>query len=79
MSPRTVLIKLTCGPRANCSGTVKLKRGTTVVGKTTVRIRAGRTVNVRVKLLAQATIAAVGGKPKRVTVSAPRGTRVTFL
>jgi hypothetical protein len=58
---------------------VKLKRGTTVVGKRAVSIRAGRSVNLRVTLLAEAGISAVGGTPKRVTASAPRGTRVTFV
>jgi hypothetical protein len=77
--PRTVLIKVTCGARRTCTGTVKLKRGTTVVGKRAVRIRAGRTVKVRVTLLAQARISAAGGTPKRVTASAPRGTRVSFV
>jgi hypothetical protein len=58
---------------------VKLKRGTIVVGKRAVSIRAGRSVNLRVTLLAQAGISALGGTPKRVTASAPRGTRVTFV
>jgi hypothetical protein len=75
----TVLIKVTCRSRRTCNGTVKLKRGTTTVGKRTVSIRAGRSVTVRVKLLAQAGISAVGSKAKRVTASAPRGTRVSFV
>jgi hypothetical protein len=58
---------------------VKLKRGTTVVGKRAVSIRAGRSVKVRVALIAQAGISAVGAKAKRVTASAPRGARVSFL
>jgi hypothetical protein len=58
---------------------VKLKRGTTVVGKRAVRIRAGQSVQVRVTLIAQAGISAVGAKAKRVTASAPRGTRVSFV
>jgi hypothetical protein len=77
--PRTVLIKVTCRARSACSGTVKLKHGTTVVGKQAVRVRAGRSVNVRVTLIAQAGISAAGGTPKRLTASAPRGTRVTFV
>ncbi len=58
---------------------MKLKRGTTVVGKRAVSIRAGRSVKVRVTLIAQAGISAAGGTPKRVTASAPRGLRVSFL
>jgi hypothetical protein len=77
--PRSVLIKVTCGARRTCSGTVKLKRGTTVVGKRAVRVRAGRSVKLRVTLIAQAGISAVGATPKRVTASAPRGTRVSFV
>jgi hypothetical protein len=73
------LIKITCGTRRTCAGTVKLKRGTTVVGKRAVRIRAGQSVKLRVTLIAQAGISAAGGTPKRVTASAPRGTRVTFV
>jgi hypothetical protein len=79
VSPRTVLIKVTCGTRRTCTGTVKLKRGTTVVGKRAVRIRAGQSVKLRVTLIAQAGISAAAGTPKRVTASAPRGTRVTFV
>jgi hypothetical protein len=79
VSPPTVLIKVTCAARSTCTGTVKLKRGTTVVGKRAVRIRAGQTVKVRVTLIAQAGISATGGTPKRITASAPRGTRVSLL
>jgi hypothetical protein len=50
-----------------------------VVGKRAVSIRAGRSVKVRVTLLAQAGISAAGTKAKRVTASAPRGLRVSFL
>jgi hypothetical protein len=44
-----------------------------------VRIRAGRSVKVRVTLLAQAGISTVGGTAKRVTASAPRGLRVSVV
>jgi hypothetical protein len=44
-----------------------------------VSIRAGRTIKARIMLLAQAGISAAGAKPKRVTVSAPRGIRVSFV
>jgi hypothetical protein len=74
-----VLIKVSCGGRRTCTGIVKLKRGTTVVGKQAVRVRAGKTTKVRVTLLAQAGISALGGTPKRVTASAPRGLRVSFV
>jgi hypothetical protein len=77
--PRSVLIKVTCGSRTACSGTVKLKRGATTVGTRAVRIRAGRTVKVRVTLIAQAGISAARGTPGRVTATAPRGTRVSFV
>jgi hypothetical protein len=50
-----------------------------VVGKRAVSIRAGRSVKVRVTLLAQAGISAVGTKANRVTATAPRGLRVSFL
>jgi hypothetical protein len=78
-TPTSVRIRVTCTARTSCHGTVKLQRGTTVVGKSVVRIRAGRSVTVRVKLLAQASISARGAKAKRVTASAPRGTRVSFV
>jgi hypothetical protein len=50
-----------------------------VVGKQAVRVRAGRSVKVRVTLLAQAGISAVAATTKRVTASAPRGFRVSFV
>ena len=50
-----------------------------MVGKRAVRIRAGQSAKLRVTLLAQAGISAVGAPPKRVTASAPRGTRVSFV
>ena len=68
-------MKVTCRARTDCSGTVLLRRGTTVVARKYVRVRAGRTVTV--KLTATATIASANRQPLRVI--APRRTRVKFV
>ena len=73
--PKPVTILVTCRTRGGCNGTVTLRRGTTVVGKRTVKLRAGKTVSVSVKVLPLASIARVS----RITVKAPQGLRASIV
>ncbi len=54
---------------------MRLRRGTTVVASKRVRVAAGRTVTVKLKLAAVATIS----KRQPLRAVAPRRTRVKFV
>ena len=55
-----------------------LQQGTTVVAKRTVTVASGRTLTVSLTPAPKASIAAAGRLPGRLSVSGPRGARVTL-
>jgi hypothetical protein len=70
-----VRVKVTCRARTTCAGTLRLRRGTTVVARKPVRVRARSTRTFTLRLARTATIA----KRQPLRAVAPRRTRVTFL
>ncbi|HWK25983.1 MAG TPA: putative glycoside hydrolase [Solirubrobacter sp.] len=68
---KPIRITLTCKLVTACRGTVALKRGDVVVGKRTVKVRAGKSLTISMRERVRATIA----KARRLKVKAPHGLR----
>jgi hypothetical protein len=65
------IVTVTCRIRRGCKGTIKLKRGRTVVGKRSVKLRYRKTRHVSIALRPKATIS----RSRKLTVRASRGLR----
>jgi hypothetical protein len=70
-----VRVKVTCTARTTRTGTVRLRRGTTVVASKRVRVAARRTVTYKLRLATVATIS----KRQPLRAVAPRRTRVKLV
>jgi hypothetical protein len=73
-----VVVRVKCPKGKTCRGTVELRSGSTVVSRKAVTVPAGKTVLVRMKAAALASVSRQSSPARRVRVRATGALRVTF-